>query len=604
MTIQWRLSLATGIISAVIAGCAPAPSKQPTGSYSGEQQVRQTVEQLLREAEQSAPIKAAELKVRAANILIDIDRREAALTILSGVDLSLLPPSLRYSVAESRARAALDQNQPDEALRLLATAPDARYTPSPEQTLQFGTLRAEAYRLQNNPLQEALELITLSSQQRDADTLQELHNLIWQALRKLSAEELMRLSLQTGNTYYEQGWFELALIHKQASGLDALNRAQNEWNTLWASHPALNVPPVASTSVSAEAISTEHVLVLLPLQGDLARAGTAIKEGIMAAHYTALNEGQTAAKVSFVDSTVVDSPDKLLSVINAQQPGIVIGPLEKDYVSQLNTTAALSIPVLALNYDLDTPLSQIYQFGLSNEDEARQVAEKAWQDGKRSVLILSADTAWGSRIQEAFTETFTGLGGRVADSKLFGAQENFSQEVSALVATDKSQARAKQISALSRQKVQFEERRRKDVDAVFLAALPADARQLKPILAFHYAGDLPIYATSHIFSGTADDKLDRDLNGIRFVDTPWALTTASDSKRAILQLRTDADTRFGRLYALGIDAYRLYPYLYQLQANPGSAVQGETGSLSVTEQKRVYRTLQWAQFVEGTPTPR
>lgn len=602
MTIQWRLSLATGIISAVIAGCAPAPSK-PVSSQSSEQQARQTVEQLLREAEQAAPIRAAELKVRAANILIDIDRREAALTILSGVDLSLLPPSLRYSVAESRARAALDKNQPDEALRLLDTPADTRFTPSPEQSLQFGTLRAEAYRLLNNPQREAIELINLSSTQQDPETLQQLHNLTWQALQKLSAEALTRLSLQTGNTYYEQGWFELALIHKQASGLDALNRAQSEWNTLWSSHPALNIPPATTTSVSADTITTGHVLVLLPLQGDLARAGTAIKEGIMTAHYNALNGGRAVAKLSFVDSTVVDTPEKLASVIAAQQPGVVIGPLEKEYVSQLNMAPAQAVPVLALNYDLDSQLSQIYQFGLANEDEARQVAERAWQDGKRSILILSADTAWGARIQDAFRDTFTQLGGRIADSKLFGSQENFSREVSSLVATDKSQARAKQIFALSSQKIQFEERRRKDVDAVFLAALPADARQLKPILAFHYAGDLPIYATSHLFSGTADDKLDRDLNGIRFVDTPWALATASDNKRAILQQRLDADTRFGRLYALGIDAYRLYPYLHQLEANPGSAVQGETGALSITGQKRVYRTLQWAQFREGIPTP-
>ncbi len=601
MTIQWRLSLAAGILGTILAGCSPAPVQPVQQPVDRAQQARIEIEKLLNQAEQAPPIQAAQFKVQAANILLRMGREDAAYSILSDVDLAFLPPSLRYEIAQIRARSALDEQDPALALRYLEipTGPDG--APSLEQATRISELRAEAFRLQNDPTNEALELIELSRQSYDDEQRQLLHNQTWLALNKLSLNQLADLSRETGNTYYEQGWFELALIYKQRMRLDARNEAINEWNVLWESHPARLLPPITETAVSADPINAQRVAVLLPMQGKLAKAGAAIREGLLAAYFDHRSNGKSVPELQFLDSTQVDQPEALRALITERNIDVVIGPLAKNYVQALNSSEAMPVPVLALNYDQDASLNQIFQFGLAAEDEARQAARQAWNDGHRIVLALVPQTSWGTRVRRAFAEEFEGLGGRLADSGRFDKQENFSQDISTLLATDKSKERAKQVFRMSNQKIKFEERRRKDVDAIFLSALPGDARQIKPILAFHYAGDLPVYATSHVYAGNADAKRDRDLNGINFVDIPWTLSPASSTKRFISQKREDTDTRFGRLYALGADAFQIFPYLYQLSASEGAAIEGETGSLSIDENKRVVRNLKWARFRKGNP---
>lgn len=604
MTIHWRLSLAAGILGLVLAGCSQPPVKpeQPTTpDYSSDEQARMEVERLLRQANTAPKIEAARLRVKAANILIRMDQKDSALSVLNNVDLDYLPPTLRYEVAQSRARAALDAQQPQEALQHLEFPADSTYHPTQDQATRIAELRAEAFRQQNDPVSEALALIQISTNEQDPERQQPLHNQIWSALRTLSPSQLQSLSLETGNTYYEQGWFELALIHKQVQGLDQLNERINEWSTLWESHPAHRIPPLFETVTSADPILAQRIAVLLPMQGKLNKAGNAIREGILAAYFNDQANGKPVPDIQFVDSTQISDPMQLQSLITEQQIDLVIGPLQKSFVNTLNRGAPMPAPVLALNYDHGSEFNQVFQFGLAAEDEARQAARKAWSDGHRIVLTLVPITNWGTRIRDAFEEEFNALGGIVADGTQFDRQEDFSRDISSLLATDKSSERAKEIFRMSSRKIKFEERRRKDIDAIFLSALPGDARQIKPILAFHYAGSLPIYATSHVFAGTTDSQRDGDLNEILFVDTPWSLTAPSETKRYLAQKRQDTDTRFGRLYALGVDAYKLYPYLNQLAANEGASIQGETGALSVNPDKTVVRILQWAQFRKGIP---
>ena len=54
---------------------------------------------------------------------------------------------------------------------------------------------------------------------------------------------------------------------------------------------------------------------------------------------------------------------------------------------------------------------------------------------------------------------------------------------------------------------EFTPRRRQDADVVFLFSQnDSEARSIKPLLAFHYAGDLPVFALSNIYNGTPDER--------------------------------------------------------------------------------------------------
>ena len=150
----------------------------------------------------------------------------------------------------------------------------------------------------------------------------------------------------------------------------------------------------------------------------------------------------------------------------------------------------------------------------------------------------------------------------------------------------------------------FEPRRRQDVDFVFLAASPRQARLIRPQLDFYRASDLPVYATARVFSGRPDSNKDADMNGIVFCDTPWTLEQRASwehLQRGISEFWPKNSIRYARLYALGIDAYRVIPYLGQLNQGMFSAYHGVTGNLSLNNDGHLNRTLRCAAFRKGLP---
>ena len=137
--------------------------------------------------------------------------------------------------------------------------------------------------------------------------------------------------------------------------------------------------------------------------------------------------------------------------------------------------------------------------------------------------------------------------------------------------------------------------RRQDVDMVFLASSPRNARLFKPQLDFYYAGDLPLYATSHIYAGVPSPLQDQDLEGVLFCDIPLLL----DER---MEATLDADAagqKYPRFLALGADAWLLAMNLEYLERYPEATLAGWTGGLSLRQQRQIFRTLTWARFQRG-----
>ncbi|MCM3325096.1 penicillin-binding protein activator, partial [Cytobacillus kochii] len=95
---------------------------------------------------------------------------------------------------------------------------------------------------------------------------------------------------------------------------------------------------------------------------------------------------------------------------------VVIGPLDKDKVSRLEQRDSVPLPTLALNYGTapSNSADNLFQYGLSAEDEARQVAKRAWLDGHRRAGMLVPDNAWGDRVADAFRDAWLEQGGSLA----------------------------------------------------------------------------------------------------------------------------------------------------------------------------------------------
>ncbi len=596
MKFSHQLSLLTLCVLLLTACSSPLPRTPATPLTPTEQ-----AEALLQKAASAKPIRAAELKIEAANLLLASGEKQRAVEILDQIDLAVLTPSLRFDIAKLKARSALEQNNARQALTYLDQIPEAAGQDYPlNQAIEYRELRAEAYQQQNDPLSEVRELIKISLLTGTPEEQQPLHDRIWTLLHQLSPDTLRQLIQSGSNSYYEQGWLELAQSLLSNNALDSQNEAFQRWKTLWADHPANTLPPQQIGNMSTAPLVVKKLAILLPNSGPLSTPANAIKEGILQAHFRdgSLNKPELV----FLDSSQINSTFQLAPLLTTLNIDLVIGPLDKEYVIQLANQGSLDKPMLALNYTEGPSSNLLYQFGLSAEDEARQAADKMWQDGMRQVASITPDTDWGRRIAVAFAQQFTELGGSVIAQTHMGDQETFAGNVASLLKTDASQARFRAIKQrLPGLDIEFEEHRRTDIDAIFMTALPNDARQIKPILAFNFAGDLPIYASSHVYSGSQNPVLDQDLNGIRFCASPWAVQAPSQDKILLTQQRTNVESRFGRLYALGLDAYHLYPYLNQLQALPGTQIQGETGQLSINGRGEVVRTLLWARFRDGIP---
>jgi hypothetical protein len=135
---------------------------------------------------------------------------------------------------------------------------------------------------------------------------------------------------------------------------------------------------------------------------------------------------------------------------------------------------------------------------------------------------------------------------------------------------------------------------------IFLAGTHRAARGIIPALKFHHAGDLPVYATSHVYSGSLDRNADRDLDGVIFCDLPWTLTSNNDFKTSFDTTWKDQRV-YTRLFALGVDAYNIVQNLKYLQSHDYARFSGETGNISMDENQRLHRELLWAQFRNGAP---
>lgn len=379
-----------------------------------------------------------------------------------------------------------------------------------------------------------------------------------------------------------RGWLELAiLIHASASDPATLEARVQRWRREHPRHPTL--PDLARAylaPLSGGYAGGERVTVLLPRSGRFAGAATVIRNGLEAAR-RADATGRLPV-LAFVDSAQTNRLPGLLNAAQGAGSRYVLGPLEKGAVEILAARPGLPVPTLALNQSTasgSTHPAMLYQFALSPEDEAVEVANKGRALGLRHALILHPANAWGERLASAFQRHWKALGGTVTASASFDPATS---------------AYAGVVDGLAR---------RQPAELLFLAATPDQARLIYPRTRAA-APDLRVIATSHVYSGGFEPVRDKPLIGLEFVDIPWML--GADDRgplsrhRLVAGMTRDPDP-LARLYAMGMDAYRLAPRLADLKAHPGSFYPGQTGALSVNARGKIQRRLTLARFTRQGP---
>lgn len=431
----------------------------------------------------------------------------------------------------------------------------------------------------------------------------ENQNALWLTLMELPLQDL-KLESQMQTEMLARGWYTLATLSKnnQTNLKQQIAEVEN-WMFRWPEHPAsLQLPADLQLLKQLHADRPNQIAILLPFSGRFSAAANAIRDGIMAAYYEASLHEDSLPDLRIYDTAEKDIHEVFDSaVLNGAQ--LIIGPLEQSKIVELSMRAELPVPVLALNrVEIEHPAPfGLFQFGLSLEDEVQQIAQRAWDDGKRRAMILAPATNSGDRAVNTFYENWLNLGGEIADDYRYKDQAAYSNLIKNALKVQESEKRRRDLRYLLGKNIEFEPRRRKDIDVIFFYGHSSVARQMKPILAFHYAGEIPVYASRNIYNGSVDLKRDRDLNDIRFTTLPWFFDNTMPEKRAILENIPSSNYQF--LYALGVDAFHIHPRLRQLLEVKQAKYYGSTGTLQLDEQQRIRREQVWAKFKRGRAIP-
>lgn len=324
------------------------------------------------------------------------------------------------------------------------------------------------------------------------------------------------------------------------------------------------------------------IALILPAQSTpFARAAETVRQGFFAAQAVS----GTNATIQLVE--LEEGPAQLAAAFrSARDRGadIAVGPLTRDAVNALGSgRVAAPLPVVTLNLpESDVGLApHVLAFGVSIELEARQIVAAALRElpmpppigappAAPRFMVIVGESPLARRMGNAFRDALREAG---QAATLYPMRVSY----------DTLQALSDAIAAAR-------------LEAVFLALEARDAAAVRPRL----PPALRLYATSQVNLGGAEAALlAPELEGVNFVDMPWLLEP--DHLAVVVHPKPERalSGELQRLYALGIDAFRLA--IEWVQGRHSFGLDGVTGALGVDRDRsaRVERVPTLAVFRNG-----
>ncbi|MGE5094193.1 MAG: penicillin-binding protein activator [Betaproteobacteria bacterium] len=320
-----------------------------------------------------------------------------------------------------------------------------------------------------------------------------------------------------------------------------------------------------------------HIALILPTASpSLGRLAEAVREGFAAAREVA------GAGAPPVNITAVENEGGVLidACRHSQATGalIVVGGLTRDGAHTLAGSDCARVPVLALNEVLladprEKLPPRVFSISLALDQEARQAALMAVADGFHSAVIIGSASLLSKRVQEAFDREWTRAAGEVSRVVTYSGNPE-----------DAPALRDRVLGARA--------------EMVFVALDPPDARAIRPYI----PAMLPMYATSLSVNPRAETVVNVDLQGVRYAEMPWFVQPDHPAVMVYPQPKTSMSVEQERLYALGIDAFRLTMLLLRPE---GERLQldGVTGRITLEGDNTFVRTLVPSEVDGGRVVP-
>lgn len=338
---------------------------------------------------------------------------------------------------------------------------------------------------------------------------------------------------------------------------------------------------VACSVIAQPVVTTPAMALLLPSQqGIFAAAAEAVRQGFFAAHK--ISGDSVTIQVIEVDDDI-QQLSAALAAARDRGVRVAVGPLLRGSVNAIVEGGHAVLPLVTLNtpdHEASAPQTMI-AFGLSAEAEA----ERAVKVALASFITLRPGISSGARIM-----VLSGAG--ALERRIAQAYVNALRAAGEV--PDTIDATPAELNRLSRQ---FQ---RGNYDAVFLALGAREASLVRPRIPRGVA----VFGTSLVNVGNpagspGASALAYDLEGVRFVDIPWLLQPDHPAVMVYPQPARPMTLDMARLYALGIDAYRIAQTW--MKGELSFEVDGVTGRLRVDRAQgvRVERTPVSAIYRNG-----
>jgi len=437
---------------------------------------------------------------------------------------------------------------------------------SPRANASLHTSLAQAYEAQSDPVRALDQRMLAQANLTDPADIRANQHAIWKLLSGLSRDQLIDIRGESGNTI-AQGWIDLSLAQHSPSPGQAIA----DWLRLYPDHPAAAGFVQALSTATLDKVKTTQpgalsgpIALILPLSVEaFYPASDAIERGFVAAKTAAGDKNEIRMYATRANENEIATIYQ-----HAISEGVkyVVGPVADAEVGNL-AAANVSVPTLALNQtEQGEKLANLYTFGLSVHDEARQLANMAQAQGMQNAVIIATSTGLSRLMAQAFGQawaTKTGLTAQQIDIPDNAALSNLRSTLAT-----------------------------RSADFVVFATNFEDARIIRPYMDIA----IPTFGFSHIYSGLAYDPANAALSGIRFVDIPWVVKPDSPAFSEYRQAARDLPPgEMQRWFALGADAYQVLATVVQKSLEP-STINGLTGEIHLSTAGEITRRLAVARF--------
>ena len=520
------------------------------------------------------PSQAAMYRIQAAEAFASQQTYSRVIDALTPLNLNTLNTADADQVRRLRAAAWLNLGDLQTAETALSGL--AAWQPGDQLILAEICENLSNFRCAADGYIQASITLGLGAEELPAD----IHDRIWQMLSRAQ-------SAPGAFTHrYHHGWWLLQQSIRDAGSITGQIQAWQKWRNQYPSHPANLQPPQALAQLSNYQLP--KIAFLLPLSGQFASAGYAVRDGLIAAY---LGEtGSSKPTIRFYDSATKPVA-QLYEDALAGGADVLVGPLLREEVAEFaNATASSQIPRLVLNYLTapGTPMPEpdttepLFQLGIAIEDEATTLANHILLEGYENALVINSNERWAQRAVSAYVDSWP----YEISQASFTSIQDLTSAVGEAMQVAASETRRTNIANILGKPLEFLPRARDDLDAVVAFTNQVEAQALVPALRFHFADDLPVFATSQTARGDKFDVLD----GFELTEIPLFVTPTTTQSQ-LIEAYALQGSALAELYALGFDAFKVATWLPLLNPQSQIALPGASGNLWLEPGGRFRRDL-------------